>query len=65
MKISPKMKGRIYDLVHEKIVNMRVDLRVNYLQDDPLKDKIDYQIAQVEIPLAQAIMKLLQGKTKE
>lgn len=64
MKISPKKKGQIYDLVHDKLVNMRSDLRVNYLQDDPLKDKIDYRIAQVEIPLAQAIMKLLQGKTE-
>lgn len=65
MKISPKKKGQIYDLVHEKIVDLRIDLRTNYTKDSPLMNKIDYVIAQVETPIAQAIIKLIQGNTKE
>jgi hypothetical protein len=71
MKISPKKKGQIYDLVHQMFMDRRIDIRRDYMPrtatstSDDLKNKIDYQIAQLEIPLAQAIIKLIQGKTKE
>lgn len=66
MKLSAKKKGQIYNEVHEAIVNLRIDLRTNYLdKDNPLRDKIDYQIAQVEVPLAQSIIKLMIGNSKD
>ena len=69
MKISPKKKGQIYELIHTMVVNKRIALKNDYLVHYKLSDeevnKIDYQIAQLEIPLAQAIMKLLQGDSKE
>jgi hypothetical protein len=68
MKLSPKKKGQIYDLVHIMIRERRREIQENYLPttlSDDLRNKVDYQIAQLEVPLAQAIMKLLQGKSKE
>lgn len=65
MKISPKKRGQIYDCVHTNLMELRIDLRTNYLKDNPLRDKVDVQIAQVEAPLAQEIIKLIQGKSKE
>jgi hypothetical protein len=66
MKLSAKKKGQIYDLVYHTISNLRRDLRMNFLPEDfPLRNNVDFLIGQVEIPLAQAIMKLLEGKSKE
>lgn len=67
MKISPRKKGQIYDLVHEMIRDRRIEIQRDYLKgiDSKLANKVDYQIAQLEIPLAQAIMKLFEGNTKE
>lgn len=63
MKLSAKKKGEIYDLVHQSISNVRIELRMNYIKEGyPLRDKIDWVIAQVEVPLAQKIMDLLEGK---
>lgn len=59
MKLSAKKRGEIYDLIHREIVDMRVDLRINCLKDNPLMNKVDYVIAQVEIPLARKLMALL------
>lgn len=59
MKLSAKKRGEIYDLIHERITDKRVEMRLGLLNGNPLKDKIDYQIAQLEIPLAQALMRLL------
>ena len=74
MKLSARKKGQIYDLVHKKILDMRINLRNNYLtkvvsidnhNDGHIKDKIDYVIAQLEIPLAQEVMKLIEGKSNK
>lgn len=70
MRISPKKKGQIYDLVHQVIRDRRIEIMrdyTNYMTGINAKqaDKIDYQIAQIEIPLAQEIIKLLVGETKE
>ena len=70
MRISPKKKGQIYDLVHQVIRDRRIEIMrdyTNYMTGINVKqaDKIDYQIAQIEIPLAQAIIKLLVGDSKE
>ena len=65
MKLSAKKKSEIYDLVHQVISNVRIDLRRNYIKEGyPLRDKIDCVIAQVEIPLAQKIMKLFEGSKR-
>lgn len=66
MKLSAKKKGEIYDLIHQKMVDMRVNLRINYLnKDDILQRKVDYVIAQLEIPLAQQLMALLDPSYKK
>ena len=68
MKLSAKKKGQIYDLVHLMIRERRREIRENYLPttlSEDLRNKVDYQIAQLEVPLAQKIMILLQGKSKE
>jgi hypothetical protein len=66
MKLSAKKRGEIYDLIHKEIVDMRVNIRVNYLnQNDVLKNRIDYVIAQLEIPLAQKLMALLDPSYKK
>lgn len=65
VKISPTMKGYIYGIVRNALVNLRIDLRMNYLQDNPMKDKVDSLISQIEAPLAQDIIKLIVGKTKD
>jgi hypothetical protein len=66
MKISPKKKGQIYDLVHQAVSDVRIDLRLNYLTEgNPLRNKVDFIIAQVEVPLTRKIIKLLQGESKE
>ena len=68
MKISPKKKGEIYDLVHreieDKIKNVEEYWKVtgNSIVD---RDRIHFLISQAKIPLAQKIIKLLEGKTKE
>jgi len=61
MKLSAKKKGEIYDLVHHVIKECRIEIQKNYMTgvDPKQADKIDYQIAQLEIPLAQKVMKLL------
>jgi len=59
MKLSAKKRGQIYDLVHTKIIDLRIRLRTGLLANNPNKEKIDYYIAQFEIPLAQALMGLL------
>ena len=59
MKLSAKKRGEIYDCVHRSISDKRIEMRLGILKDSPYKDKIDYQIAQLEIPLAQSIMRLL------
>ncbi len=62
MKLSAKKRGQIYDLVHEIISNRRRDIQRDYMPpafSQDLKNKIDYQIAQVEIPLANKIIKLI------
>ena len=73
MRISPKKKGEIYNAVHEAITDLRIDLRLHYLTpDDPqnnivshkLRDKIDFIIGQVEVPLAQKLIALVKGNTK-
>lgn len=67
MKLSAKKKSEIYGLVHEFIVNVRVDLRFNLLkyEDNTLKNEIDYRIAQMEIPLAQKLVALLDSSCKK
>ena len=67
MKLSPKKKGQIYDLVHLTILARRQEIMQNYMVgiDEKQADRIDYQIAQLEIPLAQKIMTLMQGNSKE
>lgn len=59
MKLSEKKRDEIYELVHEIITGLRIDLRLGILKDNPDKDKIDVCIAQTEIPLIQALMKIL------
>lgn len=57
------MKGRIYDLVHLEIVQARIKARTVYEVTRSI-EKYSYHIASVEIPLAQKIIKLLEGKSK-
>ena len=65
MRISPKKRGQIYNAVHDAITDLRIDLRMHYLeQGNPLRDKIDFLISQVEVPLAQKIIALVKGNTK-
>lgn len=59
MKLSAKKRGQIYDLIHERIVQKRIELRMGLLKDHPLKDKIDYYIGQLEVPIAHDIFRLL------
>ena len=59
MKLSAKKRGEIYDLVHKFIIDKRIEMRLGILSQNPLKDKIDYQIAQLEIPMAQSLIRLL------
>jgi hypothetical protein len=59
MKLSAKKRGEIYDCVHRLIIDKRIEMREGITKDSPIKDKIDYYVAQLEIPLAQAIMRLL------
>ena len=66
MKISPRKKGQIYDLVHEVIRETRIELQRDYLpKNTPMANKVDFVVAQIEIPLANKIIKLLQGESKE
>ena len=59
MKLSAKKRGEIYDLVHRLISHKRIEMRLGVLKDSVDKNKIDYQIAQLEIPLAQSLFRLL------
>ena len=60
MKLSAKKRGQIYDLVHQEIRDLRINLRENYLPTIGVaREKVDFQIAQLEIPLAQKLMRLL------
>jgi len=66
MKISAKKKGQIYDLVHLALMGLRIEIHHNYLSDNPIGNKVDFKIAQVEVPLAQEIIDLIvEGKSKE
>ena len=67
MKLSAKKRGEIYDAVHSSIIDLRIDLKNNYLTESTMRHfgpesfskKVDFKIADIEIPLAQKIMKLL------
>jgi hypothetical protein len=59
MKLSARKIGQIYDLVHEKFVEKRREMDDGILLNNLNKDKIAYHFSQLEIPLAQSIMRLL------
>jgi len=59
MKLGAKKRCEIYDLFHDFFREKRREMNLGILKDNPDKDKIDYQISQLEIPLAQALMRLL------
>jgi len=66
MKLSAKKRGQIYDLVHEKILKKRLEIiSSGIIGNKHLADKIDYLIAQLEIPIAQGIMGLLDEDYKK
>ena len=65
MKLSADNKGRIYDEVHRFINELRYDLRENYLATNPMRDKVDFKLSQVEVPIAQAIIKLLEENKRK
>ena len=62
MKLSAKKRGQIYDLIHDKVNHVRVECRVaidpHYTAIEQ-RNYIDFQIAQLETPLATAIFKLI------
>ena len=59
MKLSAKKRGEIYDLVHEHLMKGRLNVQ-EVLNTSPINhSKVDYHIAQLEIPLAQALFRLL------
>lgn len=64
MKLSAKKKGQLYDLIHFEIREKRIEIQNNYMVgiDEHKANTIDYQIAQLEIPLAHRIFELLEGK---
>ena len=55
MKLSAKKKGEIYDLIHLEMRTLRLSIIDRYGYNNSL----DYKIAQLEIPLAQMLIKLL------
>jgi hypothetical protein len=59
MKLSAKKRGEIYDCVNKFVTSRRIEMREGIIKDSPIKDKIDYEISQFGIPIAQAIMRLL------
>jgi hypothetical protein len=64
MKLSARKKSQIYDLCHEMFVDRRIAIKRDYMAslDEKLANKLDYQFAQLETPLAQAIFKIFEGK---
>jgi len=64
MKLSAKKRGEIYDTVHERIYKLRIELREWILRDSELRNKIDLHLSQLEAPIAQDIMKLLDPNYK-
>jgi len=59
MKLSAKKRGQIYDIVRERIIKKRLELWWGLLKDSELRDKIDYHLSQLEVPIAQDIFRLL------
>jgi len=64
MKLSAKKKGEIYDLLHEQIMKARLTLQGEGFpcSNCPFRNKMDYVVAQLEIPIAQKVMDLIEGK---
>jgi hypothetical protein len=65
MKLSAKKKGEIYDLIHKELMDVRTELLKNYTERNTNKFNIDYLISQLEIPLAQKLMALLDPEYKK
>lgn len=60
MKLSAKKRGEIYDLVHEHLMKGRLNVQEVFNHTSPVNhSKVDYHIAQLETPLAQALFRLL------
>ena len=60
MKLSAKKRGEIYDTINEHLTRERLYLRETVFKQYPYlaTTHIDVRLAQMEAPLAQALIKL-------
>lgn len=65
MKISAKKKGAIYQAIREPLVQVRRRIMAK-LRDNPAQENllmgIEFDVAQIEVPIYQAIIKELEEK---